>query len=411
MDQVLPLPLVLRVPCHPSPGARSVPHEVVIGTEWSVATGHDPHLERIAAGFGGGVSCLSMLARTLPAFQQWRERARRSGGLPIRSDNSGATWSPLMRVAGCCPPTGFRDAASAGAHSRSPRHVAAETGVPAGELGALVRGLGPRADPALPLDGGLGPFGCDDLAAAAWDCGLTPAWVTAVRTAMAEAEVSDVELEVLLAIASCGADPGWVASTGRALSVRPESTPLRNSPLAWIAWTATELDRQRPTIRAEWIARGVRPADLVTLSGAGYGPTDAHDLAGLWGVSIPGAAQILARWVDLGYRPTPTGMAALRDSGMSYPPWPPAAEAVTRVLQALEPRRATTRRSSNDRRARRRRAAGTDGERGPWRGTLDRTDVALALLRWGTVADTVAALNQLAEDGGALTGPVAAAES
>ena len=170
MDQVLPLPLVLRVPCHPSPGARSVPHEVVIGTEWSVATGHDPHLERIAAGFGGGVSCLSMLARTLPAFQQWRERARRSGGLPIRSDNSGATWSPLMRVAGCCPPTGFRDAASAGAHSRSPRHVAAETGVPAGELGALVRGLGPRADPALPLDGGLGPFGCDDLAAAAWDC-------------------------------------------------------------------------------------------------------------------------------------------------------------------------------------------------------------------------------------------------
>ena len=410
MDQVLPLPLVLRVPCHPSPGARSVPHEVVIEAGWSLSTGHDVQLERIAAGFGGGVSCLSMLARNLPAFQQWRERARRLGGLPIRSDNWCATWSPLRRVAGCCPTTGFRDAASAGAHSRTPRHVAAETGVPAGELGALVRGLGPRADPALPLDDRRVPYGCDDLAAAAWDCGLPPDWVAAVRAEMADAGVPEVELEVLLAIAGCGADPGWVASTGRELSLRPESIhSLRDSPLAWIAWTATELDRQRPTIRAEWIARGVRPADLVTLSDAGYGPTDALDLAGLWGVSIPGAAQILARWVDLGYRPTPTGMASLRDSGMSYPPWPPAAEAVTRVLNALGPRRTQTRRSSDDSRARRRRAADREGAPGARRGELDRTDVALALLRWGTVADTVAALSQLADEG-TLTSPTAAAQ-
>ena len=204
MDQVLPLPLKLRVPCRAAPGARSSAHEVVIEPDWSVHTGHDADLERIAAAFGGGVSCLHLLANTLPAFRAWREHARRAGGLAIQSANWGATWSPLERFAGCCPPTPFRDPASAAAHCREPRHVAG--GVPglAKDLRALVKGLGPRADPALPSDPSLGPAGNDELAADAWQCGLPPAWVAEVRTGMARAGVTDVELEVLLAIASSG---------------------------------------------------------------------------------------------------------------------------------------------------------------------------------------------------------------
>jgi hypothetical protein len=375
----LGLPLSIMVPCRPSPGARSVPHSVIIGSDWSVFTGHDEGLERIAAAFGGGVSCLPMLTATIPALRLWHERATRAAGLLVRSDDWGATWASTSGARTCCPAAGFADPAEAAAHVRSPRHVATEVDAPRRELGRLVAGFGARADPGLPTHLGLGPLGTDAVAEAAWACGLAPDWVADVRGRLAASGVVEVELEVLLAIAQTGADPSWVAGTVTQIQSAHAHAPPE-SVLHWIAWTVTDLDRAAPTVRAQWAARGVRRADILALSEAGYRPAAAHEVAHGWGISVPGAAQLLARWVTAGFRPTPEQLTRVRDVGLGFPPPPPGRAAVDRIAGEV---------------ARRIRAGwalppGTD---------TSATGLAIELVRRGTVHDTVAAVLGLVDVG------------
>lgn len=375
----LGLPLSLTVPCRPSPGARAIRHSVIIGSDWSVFTGHDEGLERIAAAFGGGVSCIPMLNATIPALRMWHERATRAAGLLIRSDDWGATWASASGARACCPAVGFRDPAEAAAHVRSPRHVATELDAPRHDLTRLVAGLGARADPGLPAGLGLGRLEADPLAEAAWECGLAPDWVADVHGQLASAGVVEVDLEVLLAIAQTGADPSWVAGTVTQLQAAQAHAPPE-SVLHWIAWTVTELDRAAPTVRAQWAARGVRRADIVVLSRAGYRPAVAHEVAHGWGISVPGAAQLLARWVRAGFRPTPGQLTAVREVGLGFPPPPPGRAAVDRVAGEV---------------ARRIRSgwavpAGTD---------TSATGLAIELVRRGTVRDTVAAVLGLVDVG------------
>ena len=375
----LRLPLSIMLPCRPSPGARAVPHSVIIGPDWSVFTGHDEGLEQIAAAFGGGVSCIPMLRATLPALRVWHERATRRSGLLIRSDDWGATWASSSGARACCPAAGFPDPAEAAAHVRSPRHVATEVDSPQRQLGRLVAGFGARADPGLPTHLGIGPLGCDEVAAQAWECGLPPDWVADVRGALAAGGVSEVEREVLLAIAKTGADPAWVAGTAAQIeSARAHAPP--ESVLHWIAWTITELDRHAPTVRAQWAARGVRRADIVVLSRAGYRPAAAHEVAHAWGISVPGAAQLLARWVTAGFRPTAGQLTGVREVGLGFPPPPPGRAAVDLVSGEV---------------ARRVRAGwvlppGTD---------TSATALAIELVRCGNVRTTVAAVLGLVDVG------------
>jgi hypothetical protein len=100
---------------------------------------------------------------------------------------------------------------------------------------------------------------------------------------------------------------------------------------------------------------------------AGYHPQEAHAVAGDWGISVPGAAQLLGRWVGSGYKPTSEQLAWVGQEGVGFPPEPPAPSAVERVARALGRRRPDT------------------GES---------TELAIALARFGTVPDTVASLRR-----------------
>lgn len=350
MSTVLELPITTTFPCRASPRARAGRHEVQIAEDWTVRTPHDEDLERIAAAFGGGVSCIPALRTVLPGFRMWWERATRHTGPPATSLDRGATWFVFEGDARCCPARGFADAATAAAHWRSVAHVAAASMTSVRSLRALVRGLGDAADPAPP-DGGADP-----LVGQAWACGLAPAFVLDVRAVLAGALEADLEL--ILALAHRGADPLWVAGTAQDCDTET---------VRWAAWTRTPLDLELPAARRQWMDTGARRADIVTLSLAGYQSSAAVEVAREWGMSVPGAAQLLGRWVHANYAPSPEQLAWVGQEGVGFPPEPPAPSAVERVARAL-------------------------GRRRP---DLDeRTRLAVALARWGTVPDTVARLRR-----------------
>ena len=364
----LTLPLTVTFPCRPARDAPARRHPVVIRADWTMDTGHDERLERIAAALGSSVSCIPALAQVLPAFRTWWQRATRLAGLVIRSDDLGHTWRCADGHFGCCPANGFADPERAGAHAREARHVAAATGADRRNLVALVAGLGAAADPEAPFVPGSDPS-LASLVERGWAAGLAADQV--VRTCRELARHGcDPDLPTLLGLAQTGAQPAWVASAALSVSgsgwAGPDGGPdSRQGLLRWLAWTATDLDAREPLARARWLATGARRADIVCLAGAGYQAGAAAQVADGWGISAPGAAQVLARWVSSGYRPHPAHLVALQEVGLAFPPGPPAATAVTRLAGLVG-------------------EAGTD--------TAVRTSLALALVRHGTLHGAAVAL-------------------
>ena len=376
--EVLSLPLTLTVTCRGSDRASAVRHPVVIGADWSFETGHDEGLEAIAAALGGGVSCVAMLRGIAPGLLTWWWRARREGGFPIRSSDRGQTWHSAEGPWPCCPARGFVDPREAGAHVRDARHVAALTGTPARDLARVVASVMREQPSQPPAWGGLGDTAPDPVLADAWACGLSPEWVVQVHRQLAADHVDGVDLRVLLAIAQTGADPRWIAQTSTVIHGRPESwhaSADRASTPEWLAWTYSKADSSDPAARARWLWSGARRADIEVLSGAGLLPVVAEEVAADWGISVPGAAQLLARWVAAGYLPTPEQLGSVRAAGLTFPPHPPSPAAVKRVEAAL-------------------RAGDRGNRRSRGRRDHDQTELAVGLATWGTVHDTAAALRR-----------------
>lgn len=373
VDLPLALPLTLSIRCRSGGRARGARHPVVIEPDWSWRTGHDEDLERIAAAFGGGVSCLPLLAGALPAFRQWWQRARREVIPLVVSTDQGATWASVDGTLACCPVSGFADPGGAAEHARGPRHVAVAVGVDPRDVAALVAGLGPDGDPGPPP--GPGGDGHGALGDRTWACGLPPDWVAASRAALHVVGAGEACLRVLLALAQTGADPRWVAASAGSRG---------DAGLAeWLAWTEGPIDRVDRGARARWLATGTRRADVACLSGSGYPPEAAQQVAHDWGISVPGAAVVLSRWVSSGYLPTPADLASTRDAGHSFPPHPPSPAAVDRVARGVP----------GGRRAGSRRSGEADAP------ARDATALAIALVRCGTVADTLAELRRSSAGG------------
>ncbi len=380
---MLDVPFSLTVSCRSSDGTRAIRHPVVIAADWSFETGHDAGLEQIAAALGAGVSCIPLLQRCVPGLRLWWQRQGRAGGPAIRSHDRGESWRSVDGALRCCPAQGFCEPHEAGAHARGTRHVALATGTDARELAGLLAGLDTQARAQPPP----ASWAADDpslgaLLQHAWDAGLHPRWVGDVLERGAALGPTSLDVTALLAIAQTGADPTWLALTAAAsgapdMALSAQGRQARH----WLAWTWTDLDRRLPDARAQWLRSGTRRIDIEDLSAAGYPPRVAEDVARGWGISVPGAGQILARWVRAGYRPTPEHLLSTQEGGATFPPSPPAPSAVERVLRSLR------------RPGGRRRTA-------PARPGCSPTELAIALVRHGTVPDTVAALRRGPEPAG-----------
>ena len=336
---LLPVPIELTVACRTSRGvgAKTRRHPVTIEVDGTVTTPHDLDAERVAAAMGGYLSCLDLVDRAAPAFQQWLRAIRREDPRPLRTRDAGTTWHPAERGR-CCAWRGYDAAQSAAAHGRDPGHLAAVHDADPHQVRALIKGAAipeppaPRAEPERTL----------------WACGLQPERVRQVARAVPCRDTLSVEFH--LAVLVRKPDLEWLAVT---LAELDGSADLAT----WLAWTMQPDDRRDPRLRVEWLRPGIAPRAVLPLVGAGYTVADVHRLATAFAGSDAQAALALLDWVEHGYRPTVTDLVEAGRMHLVVPPEAPAQAAVERLREGL-------------------------GQRAV---VMSDTDLALALVRHGTV--------------------------
>ena len=233
-------------------------------------------------------------------------------GLLARSPDRGATWFSLEAALPCCPARGFDDAAVAAAHCRDVTHVAAASRVPGARPSQPGLGAGSR--------GGSGTAGGPRRPAGRAGLGLRPA--------------------LLL-----GAGPARRAGSGRIRGAHAWSScsPSRTRARTSHGWrprhAGRRTRRRRPGPRGprrSWTAAspepgrtGWPPAPAVPTSCACPCPGTRRSRRTRspddWGISVPGAAQLLARWVGSGYRPAPGAAGLGRRGGRGLPAGSPSA--------------------------------------------------------------------------------------
>jgi len=350
---LLPYPVPFQVACRttrePTRDVRR--HTVIVNADGTVETPHDLDSERIAAALGGYLTCLDLVDHAVPALQEWVRLLQRAEPVPVRSRNDGSTWHPA-RTAECCTPSGYVRPEIAFDHARSPSHLATLHGADH----ELVRDLfdascipeprGPKSEPEARL----------------WRMGVAPDLVGRIRERVAPAsELKASDVVSLLAVAP---DLAWLEGDRQTHS-RALIRALKR--LRGDVDEQLGLDVVDPMLREAWRATGAVPdwAKSMLLP-AGYTPAEVELLAEIWQHSVPGTALVLAAWTSLGYRPS---IASLGHPDLAHhivPPQPPSRAAVERLRADLQ------------------------GAPGAARITV--TELAVAIRRFGTVADAEAAL-------------------
>ncbi len=396
-------PLVVSVPCTTSPGAAvpggavpsgavpsgAVPsgarrwhrHDVVVTADWAVRTPHDLAAERIAAAFGGHLSCLALESNVVPAV-----RAALGRHLRVRPPSivrRGHGWSARSALS-CCPRTPFASTALAVEHLGGTEHLAvefdAEPRVVRAMVAACLHAHGAVEHPAaldtatmlVPPAGAEAAglvterWGVRDL----WDAGVHPLWVIFLHAEIGVAHplpsgfylgavlnrpdiewiadtVTRAERRRLLLEIGGGSPfddpPETPVALSRPTSHRPITASNGHEPHAlegtrftpegiveeplvtWLAWTASREDRRRPAERGGWLEVGVPRRIVVDLLRSGYIVDDVVALAAGTGLTEVLCAQTLATWSQRGWSPTVADLVRLVELGPHLAAVPPVA--------------------------------------------------------------------------------------
>jgi hypothetical protein len=350
---LLPYPVAFQVACRTTrdPSAQVRRHTVIVNAEGTVETPHDLDSERIAAALGGYLTCLDLVDHAVPALQDWVGLVQRTEPVPVRSRNDGATWWPA-RTAGCCTPSGYLRPEIAFDHARSPSHLAVLHGADPELLRDLLDAAcipeprGPRHEPEARL----------------WRMGVPPDLVARIRDRVAPIE--EMKASDIVALLAVAPDLAWLDG-GRESHSRALTRSLKR--LRGEDDVQLGLDVVDPHLREAWrVATAVPAWAKEMLLPAGYTPVEIELLAEIWQHSVPGTALVLAAWTSLGYRPS---VASLGHPDLAHhvvPPQPPSRAAVERLRADLQ------------------------GAPGAARITV--TELAVAIRRFGTVADAESAL-------------------
>ncbi len=334
----LPSEVTVSVPCatSPAPDAAVVRHPVTLTPEWTLRTPHDIEAERVAAAFGGYLSCLVVVDALVPALHQWWGLQARVVLPPVRRAARG-TWRPTpSAAASCCRSEG--SAAESVAHLRSSRHLAVRVGLSLRFVEPFCAALAtPDVLPADAVDlaGGCvaGASGLLDL----WLAGLHPQVVRSVHETVVGLQGPPLPSALYLGAVTRRPDLAWVADTLQAVhDASPETmTDSETGDLAeWLAWTHTGIDRRHPGARAGWLVLGVPRGWVAELTATGYTPDDAARLGAATGRGVVGAVHMLRAWVAAGCAPTVPDLVALHAEGV--PAWyQPSGPAVSRLVDAL----------------------------------------------------------------------------
>jgi hypothetical protein len=352
-------PVDIMVSCSSGRGGRSRRHKVTIDTDWTADTGHDLELERIAAAFGSGLSCVPLVDRVLPAVRQFWLAQQRMIPLGIVPDHDGF-WhikEPPPDCA-CAGRSGnWTGPEGAAEHARTLRHCAASWQAAPSSTARLVekieiaagtqfvrrRRSWPRS-PAVPHFTDFSWL---------WDVGLSPETVNELHHQLGLTE--PMAAVGYLHIASAEIDLTW-------LRTHAAAGPER---VRWVASTFCERDRTHPTDRLAWLEAGAHPRSVAVLLNGTYSVADLRELAERTGRSASAAAATLADWIPTGCRPDVDRLVRLWTLAPTAAQVPPVA-AIDRAVAAL----------------------------GVLAGDLERTDIALMVAATGSVPAAIASIQR-----------------
>ena len=319
-------PVTFDVQCWTAAGGEPATHPMTLHPDWTIETGHNPDLERIAVGLGGQwPSCFALAKKGIPAIREWRRLCRRLAGVPLRMGGRGGTRylvDKSMARCSMCAVGGWDDVHKAMSHLRSLHHWAGvyqfpleraervwHDAVQAGEWwGEVNPDLGDRrvVDQG-DLDGlrlfayyssPPRPKGFTDLgyshyeAELLWDAGIHPEWASEMNNLLGPTE--PVWQNTLVELAVRHVPPDWLAQFKGMKAVQVD----------WAVRHYVSFDGANPTARVEWLRVGVGPKTVERLLGRTYTPDDVIEVAGIMNASLNTAGEYLADWLDADCQPT-----------------------------------------------------------------------------------------------------------
>lgn len=289
--------ITVTVACGGKTG-RSGRHKVTIGTDWSVETGHDLELERIASAFGSTISCVDLADRRLPCVRQvWLHRQRL---VPpgIRRSRSGV-WEVTEPARGCgCLVGGatWQRPDGAAAHVRTLQHWARAFGVDVAACNRLIVSI-ERATGAA-FDGVRRVWPRSEAVhhhldfAWLWEVGLAPEEVERIHAGLGLGE----------ALTPIGYL--YVSSSGAPLE---ELLPYAADGAEAVCWAASSWLEHRtltPDARREWFLSRLHWRLISALASGPFTLADVRELAAATGKSLNQSADLLASWLAAGCHPS-----------------------------------------------------------------------------------------------------------
>jgi hypothetical protein len=305
-------PMVLSVRCSTSPDmATWIRHDVELRADWTLATPHDIAAERVAAAFGGYLSCLHMVDVVVPAVRTTLQLHGRRVVPRLRRGARG-TWKAEGTAAQrCCTPAAT--AQDAAEHLRSVEHTTTHSGADRQLTEALLKRVlaAHTASGSLAMDAEQHArmarcVRTERGGVALWDAGLHPKIVSAVHDEVVGADGPPLPEALYLGVVSRRPNLAWIADTVVAARATLGDPPDRDDTprlAEWLAWTQTPMDRQERHVRAGWVAAGIPRGWIEELSRAGYRPDDTLAVAHETGRSVSGVAAMLLLWVRAGADP------------------------------------------------------------------------------------------------------------
>ena len=226
----------------------------------------------------------------------------------------------------------------AAAHARDPKHVALTHGAHAWQVVALCRGISPEPAPETPGD----PW------RTMWECGMHPDEVD--RISMEIDAVEPLPVQFYLGMMARNPNLAWIRDTKRAVPLEPRS-------ITYLAWSYGKADHADPTMRARWLRTGIMDRLALRLMHSPYDIADVEAFAAHWAISPVMAGVELTKWFDSGVAPPVSVLTAPGLEHLAYPPTPPSWQTRERLRDELD---------------------GT--------GPYTEEELAMALVRWGSVA-------------------------
>jgi hypothetical protein len=292
------------MPCRRGPGSAADPHEVTVNADWSVETGHDLALERIAAALGGQLSCLDFADRTIPALRQYSALLERSELPPIRSQQPAIAgiggvqrnWHSLSGAdcGGCSPHR--RSAMELATHLRDPAHWARVFGLDREQREFLTLATEPR----LIIPGSTALRVRADWEQL-WATGIHPDRIVDIHQNLGLSLPLDAEAYLYIILDNL--DQTWLSSYGAG----------DREMISYLATTHSPRDATEPEVRLAFLSAGVSQPTAARLMATDYTVDEVLSLSARTHLSVERAASIFATWDTRGCRPSVDAVVQLLD--------------------------------------------------------------------------------------------------